>query len=86
MADTNKAARQQVKQEATEKLIRTDRHFAFLVAVRVVLPAKRYRVVLKCNQSVIRDGNSMCIAGEILQDMPSTSERVLCVHDPVLSE
>ena len=39
-ADADKAARQDVEQEAAQELLRTERHHSFLISVGIILPAE----------------------------------------------
>src|SRR5215472_12868994 len=73
-----------MQQEAAQKLVRGDRHLAFLVAVRVVLPSKGDRLAIKRNQPVIGDGHSMRVPGQILQQVMGAAERGFGIDNPFL--
>jgi len=52
----------------------------------VVLPAKGDVLVIHRQQSVIRDGHAMRVAGQILKHMLRPPKGRLGVHDPLLPE
>ena len=68
LPDAHEAARQDVLDEATEKLHRRERHGAVLVAVGIVLPLEGDVVAIEREQPVIADRDPMGIAPEIAQD------------------
>ena len=73
-------------QESSQKLIRGNRHDLLLIAPNVVFPAKRDSIILESHQSMVGDGDAVCIAGEIVQNMFRTSEGWLGVDHPVFAE
>ena len=68
LADAHEAARQDVLDEAAEKLHGRERHRAPLIAMGVVLPLKGDVVAIEGEQPVIADRDPMGIAPEIPQD------------------
>jgi hypothetical protein len=50
----------------------------------VILPAKSYVVVVDRNQAVVGNGDSMSVAGQVLQNVFRTAEGRLGVNDPLL--
>ena len=67
LPDADEAARQDVLDEAAQKLHGGERHRAALVAVGVVLPRKGDVVAIEGEQPVIADRDAMGIAPEIAQ-------------------
>ena len=86
MANTNEAARQDMKQETAEKLIGTKRHEAFLIAVNRVSEAERDLFTVEGDQPVIRDGNPMRISTEVTEHLIGPAERWLAVDHPAVAE
>ena len=86
MTDADQPFRENVDQESSQKLICGDRHDFLLAAVRIVFPAKRDPIILERHQSMVGDGDAVCIAGEIVQNMLGTAEGWLGIDDPVLLE
>ena len=86
MADANQPFRENVDQESAQKLICGNRHDLLLAAMRIVLPAKRDSIILESDESMVGDGDAMCIARQIVQNMFRTAEGWLGVDDPVLAE
>jgi hypothetical protein len=85
-ADADKAAGQDVKQEAAQELLGTERHPSLLISVGIILPAESNLAMLESHEAMVRDGYAMGIAGEIAEHMMGTAERGLGVDDPVLTE
>ena len=83
LPDTHEAARENVLDEAPEKLHRGQRHRAALVAVGVVLPRKRHVLAVEGEQPVIADRDAMGVATEVPQDGGRAPEGGLGVHHPV---
>jgi hypothetical protein len=86
MSDSNKPARQNVEQKTAEKFFRGDRHFPFLVAVRIVLPAERHLAVRTGQQAMVGNGDPMRIAREVMQDVFRAAKWPFGVDDPVFAE
>jgi len=85
-ADADKAAGQNVEQEAAQELLRTECHHSLLIPVGIILPAESNLVMLESHESMVGDGHAMGIAGEIAEHMMGTAEGGLGVDDPVLTE
>ena len=83
LPDAHEAARQDVLDEAAQKLHRRQRHRPPLVAMGVVLPMKRHVLTVEDEQSVIADRHAMGVAPEIAQDGGRTTEGRLGIHHPV---
>jgi hypothetical protein len=85
-ADADKAAGQDVEQEAAQELLRIERHHSLLISVGIILPAESNLVMLESHEAMVGDGYTMGIAGEIAEHMMGTAERGLGVDDRVLTE
>ena len=85
-ADADKAAGQDVKQEAAQELLGTERHPSLLISVGIILPAESNLAMFESHEAVVGDGYAMGIAGEIAEHMVGTTEGRLGVDDPVLTE
>ncbi len=86
VADADEALREQVKQEATEKLIARDGHHFLLIVVGGVAPAEGDLAVRQCDQAMVGDGDAVGIAAEILQDVIGSAEGWFGVDDPIFAE
>jgi hypothetical protein len=85
-ADADKAAGQDVEQEAAQELLRTECHHSLLITVGIIFPAESNLVMFESHEAVVGDGYAMGVAGEIAEHMMGTAERWLGVDDPVLTE
>jgi hypothetical protein len=85
-ADADKAAGQDVEQEAAQELLRTERHHSLLIPVGIILPTESNLVMLESHESVVGDGYAMGVAGEIAEHMMGSAKRWLGIDDPVLTE
>ena len=85
-ADADKAAGQDVEQEAAQELLRTERHHSLLITVGIILPTESNLVMLESHEAVVGDGHAMGVAGEIAEHMMGTAEGRFGVDDPVLTE
>jgi len=81
--DTDKAPRQSVNKEPPEELISGKRHRARSVVALPVAPGEGDLAVGEIHEPVVRDRNTMRVAGEIVKDMLRTAEGTLRVDDPV---
>ena len=86
MADTGETTRQDVQQEAPQKLIGAEGHFPFLVAVGVILPPECHLIVTEGKQPMIRDSNAVRVARKIVQHVLWSAKRTFGVDNPVLPE
>jgi hypothetical protein len=84
VADANQSLGQNVDQESAQKLLCGNGHDLLLAAVRVVFPAKRDSIVVEGDESMVRDRDTMGIAGQVMQHMLGAAEGWLGVDDPVL--
>jgi len=86
VADADEALGEQVKKEATEKLIARDSHHFLLIVVGRVPPTKGDVAFVERNQSMIGDGDAMGVAAEILQHVFGSAEGWFGVDDPIFAE
>lgn len=85
VSNANEARRKQVEQEAAQKLIHRKGHRSLSIAVRGVPPTEGDVVVGQREESMVGDGNSMCIAAEVAQNMLGTAEGPFTVDDPIVA-
>ena len=62
------------------------RHQSLLALVRIVFPAKGDLAIAEADDAMVRDGDPMGVAGQVLENMLRAAERPLGVDDPVLRE
>ena len=84
MADANQAAGQHVKQESAQELMSGNGHDLLLAAVGIVSPSERDAIVLESHEAMVGDGDTMGIAGQVVENMFGAAERRLGVDHPVL--
>jgi len=85
VTDAHKASGQHMQKKAAQELGGCHGHRALLAAVGIVLPTKRDTLSIKCQQTMIRDGDSMGVAAKITQYLLRTAESLLGIDDPVLT-
>lgn len=86
VTDASESARQDMQQEAPEKLIATECHLPLLVGVCVVLPPKRDLIAFEGQQPVVGDGDTMGVAREVMQHVFWSAKRTLRIDHPVVAE
>jgi hypothetical protein len=84
VTDFNEAGWQDVEQEAADELDRIEGHDLDAVVMLGVAPAKAHLAVAKIEESAVGDGDTMGVAGQILQDMLGTAEGWLGADHPRL--
>jgi hypothetical protein len=84
VTDPDESLRQDVSEEATEELDRTESHDALLRLVGVVLPKKGDVASLERYEAAVRDGHTMRVAGEVPEHMRWATEGRLGIDKPVL--
>jgi hypothetical protein len=84
VADTHESPGQDVDEKSPQKLISRDGHDLLLTAVGVVLPAKRDSSFAKSDEPMVGDGDTVGVAGEIVEHMLSAAEGRLGIDDPLL--
>ena len=85
IADADEALREDVEQEAAEKFVDVERERPHLTAVPIVLPAKRDGVVGHVDEPVVRDGDAVGVAREVVQHVGRAAEGRLGVDHPRLT-
>ena len=85
VADAVEAVGQAVQQEATDELVRIERHQPGRVAVTIIAPAEGYAGLVGADQATVGDGDPVGIAAEIGEDLLGRAERRLGIDDPVLA-
>ncbi len=86
LPDAHETTRQDVLDEAAEKLHGGERHHAALIAMGVVLPPEGDVIPVEGDQSVIADGDPVRIATEVAQHGRSAPKRRLRADDPISRE
>jgi len=86
VADAHESRRQQVEQEAAQKLFDSQGHEPFLVAMDGVAPTESNVFLGESNQPGVRDGDAMGVGAEIAQHVFWAAEGSLGVDDPVVAE
>jgi hypothetical protein len=84
VSDADQAAGQNVKQEAAQELMSGNCHDLFLAAVGIISPAERDAIVLEGHEPMVGDGDAMCVASQVVEDMFGAAERRLGIDYPVL--
>ena len=76
MTDALEAGRQNMQQEAADKLLDGDGHYFGLplIGTAVIFPVERQLAVVEGNQALIGDGDAMGIAAEILDHLLGAAE------------
>jgi hypothetical protein len=82
IANTRETSRQDVQQKATDKLNGVESHNAVLVVLSVVLPAKADLTAAERLQAMVGDGDTVCVARQVLQDLQRPAEGRFGVDDP----
>lgn len=86
MSDAMEATRQDMQQEAADKLVGGQGHdlVAFSAVVSIILVAERDAVLVEADQPPVRDGYPVGIARQIGEHCLGTSKGWFCVHNPAL--
>jgi len=82
VADALKRVREDMQQEAPQELVGRQGHHFLLVLVFIVLVAEADLPVLQLSQPVIGDGDTMRVAGQIVQHAIGSAEGRLGVDHP----
>ncbi len=75
-----------MEQEPPQELFGGEGHQPLFVLVCIILPAESDFAVGKVHNAVIGDGDTVCVAGQIPENMFGAAERGLCIDYPVLTE
>src|SRR2546426_3367086 len=84
VADAHETARDDVEQEATEKIRGVEAHFFGAAPRRVVLVSEADLIALDADEAVIRDRDPMRVAGKIVEDLFRPGKRRLRIDVPRL--
>ena len=85
VADAVEAVGQAVQQEATDELLRIERHQPGRVAVTIIAPTEGYAGLVGADQATVGDGDPVGIAAEIGEHLLGRAKRRLGIDDPVLA-
>jgi hypothetical protein len=84
VADAHEAAGEDVEQEAAQELLGGECHHLALVAIGGVSPAEADDAVSEVDDAVVREGDAVGVAAEVLEDLFRPGEGLLGVDDPGL--
>lgn len=85
VSDAHESGRQEVKEKSPEELVGVKGHVFELVALGSVAPSERNLVVVDRLDTVVGEGNAVCVATEVAQNLFGTGKRWLAVDDPVVA-
>ena len=80
--NTDKAAGDDMEEEAPDEFLGVEGHDLHAVTVRVVLPAEAHDAVGGADEPLVGDRHAVRIAAEVLEDLRRPGEGSLGVHDP----
>ena len=84
MTDADESVGHDVEQEPPDELLGLECHDLAGVAVGAVLPAEADEAVVEREDAFVGDGHAMCVAREVVENLPRASEWGLAVDDPGL--
>ena len=84
VADADQSFGQNVKKKSTQELIGRNGHDLVLAAVSIVSPAEGDAIVLEGHETMVGDGYSMGVAGQVVENVLCAAEGWLGVDHPVL--
>ena len=82
VADTHESGRKNVEKKAPNKFHGVQSHGALLIAMGVVLPAESDFAVVEGLDASVGDGDSVGVAGKVLEYLGGAAERRFGVDDP----
>ena len=85
MPDAHEAARQHMQQEAPDQFVGVEHHGLDAMTLTTVAVGETDPPVTHVEDPVVRDGNAMRIAADIVQDVCRTCTGRLGVDDPLFS-
>jgi hypothetical protein len=80
--NADEATRQNMQQEATQKLIDRQSQESLLIVVRGVAPAEGDLVIQAGNEAVVGDRNAMGVGAEITKHLIGSAKRWFAVDHP----
>ena len=84
--DANEAARQYVKQEATQELIDVQSQESLLVLVSGVSPAEGDLIVQEGNEPAVGNRNAMGVGSQVAKYLVGSAERRFAIDHPMQRE
>jgi hypothetical protein len=82
VADADQALGQNVDEEASQELIRGDVHDLLLTTGCIILPAEGDPILLEGHETMVGDGDTVGVAGQVVKNMFRSAERRLGIDDP----
>jgi len=86
MSNTHESARHDVHQESPQELSGVQRHFAWPVVVGIVLPKERHIAIVHRNQASVGNRDLVRVAGQLLENLLRSAERLFRVHNPLVTD
>src|ERR1700722_17943610 len=80
--DAVKPVRQHMDQKAPDELLTREGHYLLAVVISVILPAEADLVAIHGHQSVVRDGDAISVAPDVVENLGRARERPLRVDHP----
>ncbi len=84
MPDADKAAWDDVEEEATDEFLGRERHDLHAVAIGVVSPAEAHDAVGVADEPLVGNRDAVGVPTEVLKDLCGPGDRPFGVHDPVM--
>lgn len=75
--------RKNMGQESANKVVRSKLHGSDAIVFFAILPLKNHGAILKRDQAVVRNGNAVGIAAQVIKDLKRPCERTFGVYYPV---
>ena len=83
VTDAMKPKRQNVEEEATDEFLCQKRHGFLLTMVPVVFVSEANLTILDAQQAVVRDGNAMGVAADVIEHLLGPRKRWLGIDNPL---
>lgn len=82
VADSLQAAGKSVEQKTADELVSLQSHGFLALLMPIILPTEGDSILLGTDQVLIGNGDPMCIASQIIEDLFGSAEGPLGVDDP----
>ena len=82
VANAVESARQDMKQESPDELVRREGHGFLLIVVAIVLPIEFHSAVFDIDDSIVGDGDAVRVAADVVHHLLWSGERWFGVDDP----
>jgi hypothetical protein len=82
VADFGKAVGKNVDKESANEFVCFESHGSDAVVLFSIPVLKCHLAVLKCQQAVIGDGDAVCIAAEVIEDLSGSAKGRFGIDDP----